>query len=27
MVEEAIKIKVDSHFEPNNCINSEIDLS
>ncbi len=27
MVEEAIKVKVDSHFEPNNCIASEIDLT
>lgn len=27
MVETAIKQKVDQHFEPNNCIASEIDLT
>jgi len=27
MVEEAIKSKIDSHFEPNNYIADEIDLT
>jgi hypothetical protein len=27
MVEEAIKQKIDNHYEPNNFINSEIDLT
>ena len=27
MVETALKHKIDSHYEPNNCVASEIDLT